>query len=87
LQGEVDGGGLTEGRLEVLYSTCEKVHGKEFAERSVAQARMQGFISPVQRYFGLHYRADWVLMSGGNSGFMKVIEESGFDCFRDYLPE
>ena len=78
--------GLTEDRLEVLYSTCEKVHGKEFAERSVARARMQGFISPVQRYFGLHYRADWVLMSGGNSGFMKVVEESGFDCFRDYLP-
>ena len=78
---------LTEGRLEVLYSTCEKVHGREFAEKSVARARMQGYISPVQRYFGLHYRADWVLMSGGNSGFMKVIEESGFDCFRDYLPE
>jgi nitroreductase len=77
---------LNEKRLGVLYETCEQVHGKEFAERSVAHARQQGFISPVQRYFGLHYRANLVLDQRTNSDFMNTIVKAGFDCFKDYKP-
>ena len=77
---------LTGERLKVLYKTCERVHGREFAERSVSRARGQGFISSIQRYFGIHYRADLILDQRTNSGFMSMIEKAGFDCFEDYEP-
>jgi nitroreductase len=76
---------ITENRLKTLYQTCLRVHGKEYAERSVAHARKLGYISPVQRYFGLHYRADSVLFMQ-NSEFMKDIENQGWNIFRDYDP-
>jgi nitroreductase len=77
---------FSEERLKVLYKTSERVHGREFAERSVARARGQGFISSVQRYFGTHYKADLILDQRTNSGFMSIIEKAGFDCFKDYEP-
>ena len=77
---------LTEKRLNVLYETCDNVRGKEFAERSIARARKQGFISSVQRYFGLHYRADIILDQRTNSDFINTIEKAGFDCFKDFKP-
>ena len=76
---------LTERRLKTLYETCLKVHGEEFAERSVAYARELGYISPVQRYFGLHYRADSVLFLK-NTDFMKLVEKQGWNIFKDYKP-
>jgi len=74
---------LTERRLRTLYETCRRVHGEEFAERSVAHAREQGYINPVQRYFGLHYKADSVYNSP-NSEFIKVIERQGWSICGDY---
>ena len=76
---------ITEGRLKRLYQTCLRVHGEEFAERSVAHARSLGFISPIQRYFGLHYRADLVL-SMTNSNYLRVLEKQGFSICKDYEP-
>jgi FMN reductase [NAD(P)H] len=76
---------LTENRLNRLYQTCLKVHGEEFAERSVAHARKLGYISPVQRYFGLHYRADWVYELS-NSDYLKIIKKQGWNISRDYDP-
>ena len=76
---------ITENRLKRLYQTGLMVHGKEFAERSVAHSRKLGYISPVQRYYGLHYRADWVL-SMTNSGYLKVLEKQGWSICRDYKP-
>jgi len=76
---------ITERRLQRLYETCLRVHGEEFAERSVAHARELGYISPVQRYFGLHYRADSVFTSP-NSEFMKIIKGQGWNTCGDYKP-
>jgi len=76
---------ITERRLQRLYETCLRVHGEEFAERSVAHARELGYISPVQRYFGLHYRADSVFTSP-NSEFMKIIKGQGWNICGDYKP-
>ncbi|MCW4020707.1 MAG: nitroreductase family protein [Candidatus Bathyarchaeota archaeon] len=76
---------ITEKRLERLYQTCLRVHGKEFAERSVADSRKLGYISPVQRYFGLHYRADWVYIMP-NSDYLKIIEKQGWNICKDYEP-
>ena len=76
---------LTERRLKTLYETCLKAHGEEFAERSVANARELGYINPVQRHYGLHYRADSVLILR-NTDFMKLVEKQGWNIFRDYKP-
>ena len=76
---------IRKNRLNRLYQTCLKVHGKEFAEQSVAHARKLGYISPVQRYFGLHYRADGVYLFT-NSEYLKTIEKQGWNISRDYIP-
>ena len=77
---------ITDKRLKRLYQTGLNVHGEEFAERSVAHARELGFISPIQRYYGLHYRADSVLKMT-NSNYLGVLEKQGFTLCKDYKPQ
>ncbi|UCH57462.1 MAG: nitroreductase family protein [Candidatus Bathyarchaeota archaeon] len=76
---------ITEKRLETIRQVCTKVHGEGFAERCVERVQENGFFSSVQRYFGLHYRAD--LMPEGNLEFLKLMEESGFNWFKEFKPE
>jgi FMN reductase [NAD(P)H] len=76
---------LTEKRLDRLYQVCQNVHGKAFAEKSVAYAMELGYISPVQRYFGLHYRADWMLTMS-NSKYLDIIKKQGWNICRGYEP-
>jgi nitroreductase len=76
---------ITESRLNRLYQTCLRVHGEEFAKRSVEYARKLGYISPVQRYYGLHYRADGVITLP-NSSYLKIIEKQGWRIDKDYEP-
>jgi nitroreductase len=76
---------ITENRLKRLYQTGLNVHGIEFAERSVAHSRKLGYISPVQRYFGLHYRADLVL-NLTNTDYLEVLRKQGWNICIDYNP-
>ena len=73
---------ITEERLETIRKVCEEVHGEAFATRCIERIRENGFISPVQRYFGLHYRAD--RMPRGNAEYLRLMEESGFGWFKEY---
>ncbi|MCW4037083.1 MAG: nitroreductase family protein [Candidatus Bathyarchaeota archaeon] len=75
---------ITEERLDTIRGVCSKVHGERFAERCVERIRENGYISPVQRYFGLHYRAD--RMPEGNLEYLRLMEESGFGWFNEYSP-
>jgi nitroreductase len=74
----------TEKRLKEISKVCEKVHGKKFAQQCVKKIKERGYISPAQRYFGLHYRADW--MTVGNSEFLKIMSEFGFGWFKKFHP-
>lgn len=76
---------ITERRLKRLGKTCLRVHGEAFAEKSVAHARELGFISPIQRYFGLHYRAD-IPLDVKNSDYLGLLEKQGFKISTDYKP-
>jgi len=76
---------ITEERLDTIQRVCRIVHGDEFAEESLEKIRQQGYIGPVQNYFGLHYRAD--VMPEGNIEFMSLIEECGFGWFKEYVPK
>ena len=71
-------------RLERIREVCEKVHGKAFMQRCVEDIESKGYISVVQRYFGLHYSAD--IMPEGNDEFMKVMKDFGFGWFEKYKP-
>ncbi|MFZ5979511.1 MAG: hypothetical protein ACOYVF_02665, partial [Candidatus Zixiibacteriota bacterium] len=58
------------------------VHGEAFARQCLDRIRENGYINPVQRYFGMHYCADE--MPEGNDTFLEIFEESGFDWFKRY---
>jgi nitroreductase len=74
--------GITEERLETIRKVCRQVHGEEFAKKCAERIKANGYINRAQRYFGLHYRAD--LMPDGNDGYLKLMEEFGFNWFKKY---
>lgn len=78
-------GPVAEEQLEKIAQVCREVHGEQFAVSCVDRIRKQGRISTVQRYFGLHYRAD--VMPADNERFLAVIEDFGFKWFRQYEPK
>lgn len=71
--------------LERLKKVCQGAHGPEFAEKCLQKVEEQGYINMVQRYFGLHYTAD--SMPQDNEEYLKILEEYGFDWFRDFSPK
>ena len=75
---------ITEERLETISEVCREVHGEEFARRCVERVKETGYITPVQRYFGLHYRAN--AMPKGNDDYLKLMEEFGFNWLKTYQP-
>ncbi len=75
---------ITEERLETISEVCREVHGKEFARECIARIEENGYINPVQRYFGLHYRAN--LMPKNNDTYLELMEEFGFNWFKKYHP-
>jgi nitroreductase len=75
---------ITEERLETMAQVCREVHGEEFARRCVEKVKETGYITPVQRYFGLHYRAN--LMPQGNDTYLELMAEFGFNWFKPFQP-
>lgn len=73
---------ITPERLERIASVCQRVDGEAFAERCLQRIQEVGYITPVQRYFGLHYRAD--RMPLGNEEYLELMEQFGFDWFKEY---
>lgn len=73
---------INKERMEIIKQVCEETQGAEFAEKCLNKIKETGYISPVQRYFGLHYIAN--LMPEGNESFLKIMEESGFQWFKKY---
>lgn len=75
---------INKDRLRMMERVCRDVAGDIFAKQCIARIKKQGYISPVQRYFGLHYVAN--LMPKGNERFLKTMERFGFNWFKKYLP-
>ncbi len=71
---------ITDERMIQVEAVCEKVHNQEFAEKCKNKILQNGYISPVQRYFGLHYRADET--AADNEQFVKTTEQLGFNWFK-----
>lgn len=73
---------ITKERLEKISEVCRRVHGEVFAQKCIERIKKNGYINPVQRYFGLHYEAN--MMPKDNDEFLKIMEESGFAWFKKY---
>ena len=71
---------ITPDHLETIRGVCQRVHGDAFAKACEERIQENGYIRPVQRYFGLHYRAD--SMAENNEEFVKLTEDFGFGWFR-----
>jgi len=71
-------------RLDKVARVCRNVQGEKFAEKCLARIRQNGHINAVQTYFALHYCADTLPL--GNENFLKIIEQFGFDWFKEYRP-
>lgn len=71
---------ITDERLETIEKICREIHSEEFSQECIERIKKQGYINPVQRYFGLHYRADY--MRKGNDKFVLQTEEAGFGWFK-----
>ena len=75
---------LTNERLKKILKVCRIVHGRGFEEKCAERMKADGFVNAAQIYFGLHYRAD--LMPEANDQYLRIMEESGFNWFKKYLP-
>ena len=75
---------VTEQRLAEIEETCRQVHGAAFARRCLQKIEESGQISPVQRYFGLHYRASE--MPQGNEDYVRQLQACGFHWFEKWSP-
>jgi nitroreductase len=73
---------ITEERINTISEVCKKVRSEDFARRCLEKIKQNGYINSVQRYFGLHYRAD--RMSQGNTEYLRIMEASGFSWFKDF---
>ena len=75
---------ITPERLETIAEVCRQVHGEAFARACLARIEETGHITPVQRYFGLHYRAN--LMPTGNRAYLELMKQFGFYWFEEWQP-
>ncbi|HUV31547.1 MAG TPA: nitroreductase family protein [Acidobacteriota bacterium] len=75
---------ITDQRLTTIEKVCREVHGEDFAKTCLDKIRENGYINAVQRYFGLHYRADQ--MPADNDAYLELMNEFGFRWFRKYHP-
>ena len=75
---------VTEQHLTEIAETCRQVYGQAFAQQCLQRIEENGHISPVQRYFGLHYRANE--MPRGNEDYVRHIQECGFHWFEEWSP-
>ena len=75
---------ITEDRLNAIKDVCTRAHGKAFAKHCEETIKSNGFISPIQHRFGLHYEAD--KMPRNNPDFLALLERMGFDWFEEWSP-
>ena len=66
----------SEGNIKQIYEVAEELGGKEYADDMIEFIKSAGHVNMAQRYFGLHYLANW--MAAGNSRFIEVLKASGF---------
>jgi FMN reductase [NAD(P)H] len=73
---------ITDQRMELFTQVCTDVGGEEFAQECIRAVQEAGHFNQVQRYFGLHYRAN--IMPEDNSEYLQTLEDFGFYWMHEY---
>lgn len=68
---------ISDERLEAIFEVVKDVDGEKRAFEVIESIKKAGHINMAQRYFGLHYSANWSCSE--NSIFIKALKEYGFD--------
>lgn len=66
----------SEKNISQIYEVANEVGGKEYADDMINYIKVQGYVNVPQRYFGLHYKANWSCDS--NSYFKDTLKSHGF---------
>jgi len=75
---------LDDKKEELFHAVCQAVKGKEYADRIMEKVKKRGWLSPIQRLYGLHYLA--ATMPLQNPGFLTFLKKQGFDWFDKWQP-
>ena len=75
---------ITPQRLDVIKGVCRTIHGEDYALKCLSKIKEQNFISPAQRYFGLHYIANGSFQH--NERFINTLKKMGLDFFQNHDP-
>lgn len=66
----------SDSNLNTIYKVALDVGGKEYADEMLSKIKNTGYINMAQRYFGLHYLANW--SATGNKKFIDTLLAYGF---------
>ncbi|KYH30509.1 NADPH-flavin oxidoreductase [Clostridium tepidiprofundi DSM 19306] len=67
---------ISESNLSEIREVAKDIGGKEYADEMMKKIQEKGYINMAQRYFGLHYKANWSCI--GNKAFIKTLLSYGF---------
>jgi nitroreductase len=73
---------LNNNNIQVFHDVCQAVQGKEYADAVTGRVKERGWLSPIQRLFGLHYPA--AVMPLGNPRYLAFLKKQGIDCFDEW---
>ncbi len=68
---------LSPKNIDKLYEVTKIVEGENKAKEAIEYAKKLGYIHRAQRYFGLHYSANW--SRTGNGDFLNSLRNYGFN--------
>ncbi len=69
---------------ETFHAVCQAVKGKEWADAVLEKVKRRGWLSPIQRLYGLHYVAAGMPLQ--NPRFLAVLKRQGFCWLEKWVP-
>lgn len=67
---------LSQSNLSQIHEVASDIGGKKYADQMLNNIETTGYINMAQRYFGLHYKANWSCV--GNKDFVDTLLAYGF---------
>jgi len=68
---------VSDKNIKELYTVAKDIGGVGYADNMIDKTKETGHINMVQRYFGLHYKANWSCQ--GNKAFQESLKAYEFD--------
>lgn len=66
----------SDSNLKQIEEVAYDIGGSEYSDKIIEDIKRVGYINQAQRYFGLHYKANWSCI--GNGEFLETLKKYGF---------